>query len=198
MLRNIYDLKLFTTFYHHATSIRLHIRRYQIKMPNKVPFVCPIGVETQTKLTDLSYTCVMVFFITVFIRNYIFIKYPSTLLFLELQSWHNLINIFSKQDSNTSVLEKNFAHKEPAMCDKYWLKMNIIWILLHTNQSQEYFPVYVCGGHFPSLGLAVAFSLARKLRNWQCSWDNYQWMMTVVLNFFHYISQLYFFSILKF
>ena len=116
IFRNIYDLKLFTTFYHHATSIRLHIRRNQIKMPNKVPFVCLIEVETETKLTDLSYTCVMVLFITVFIRNYIFIKYPSTLLFLELQSWHNLINIFSKQESNTSILEKNFAHKKRT-CD---------------------------------------------------------------------------------
>ena len=58
----------------------------------------------------------MVFFITVFIRNYIFIKYPLTLLFSELQSWHNLINIFSKQDSSTSALEKNFAHKKRT-CD---------------------------------------------------------------------------------
>ena len=39
-----------------------------------------------------------------FVRNYILIKYVSTLRFLELQSWNRLTNIFCEQGSNTKWL----------------------------------------------------------------------------------------------
>ena len=49
----------------------------------------------------------------------------------------------------------------------YCLPMTIFLILLHTASFREYCSVKVCRWHFPSLGLPVAFSIKRKLRNLQ-------------------------------
>ena len=48
-------------------------------------FFCLPVVENQTKLRNLPYTCVSLFFIMVFIRDYKSIEFISTLRFLELQ-----------------------------------------------------------------------------------------------------------------
>ena len=67
------------------------------------------------------------------------------------------------------------------------------------SQSQEYYPVDVCRGDFPSLGLAVAFS--GEERNWQNCWVYYQLMVTIVLIFFitfHYYIFLVFWSFISY
>ena len=71
MLINMYELKPFIVMPTVAMLSALGFVFYDIILKCMLRcFVCLFGVKTQTKLTDFPYNCVLVFFITGFIRSY--------------------------------------------------------------------------------------------------------------------------------
>ena len=71
MLINMYELKPFIVMPTVVMLSALGFVFYDIILKCMLGcFVCLFGVKTQTKLTDFPYNCVLVFFITGFIRSY--------------------------------------------------------------------------------------------------------------------------------
>ena len=79
----------------------------------------------------------------------------------------------------------------------YYLKLNIIWILLHiASPGSIALPTYAQDTCY-LWSYQFTFSLEKKLRNWQNCWVYYRWMMTIVLCFFisfHFYIMLVFWN----
>lgn len=117
---------------------------------------------------------------------------------------------------NTSMGMSLYTSRGKFVWLTYYPKLSITEIYYCIPSAREYYPAKVCGWHFQSLVLRVAFTIAwnyntnivrsyyssmsigKKLQKWQICLVHYQWIMAVISTFCHYIPLLHFFSILKF